>query len=304
VRLGIDIPNEGDLPLELGVVEMARAAEDAGADSVWSNDHLVMVDHPDSHYPYGHDGRIPWDMDRKFFDTLTTCAFISAATKRVRVGTDVMVLPQRPLLHVAKTIASIDALNGGRFVLGVGIGWFRKEMEALGFSFATRGTRADEMIPALRGCWSGRPRPFAGREITVGDGIVMEPRPARESGPPIVVGGHSKPAVRRAARLGDGWIGVINGDALDRELPPLSETLQTLARELQAAEREDEPFERIIKLHTPPEVLGDAPETALRMAAMGFDEVIVQPFWESVGRGADSVRAIRDAIDRSATLTP
>jgi probable F420-dependent oxidoreductase len=284
------------LPTELGVTKMAVAAEAAGATSLWSNDHLVMVDHPDSRYPYSPDGRIPWDMDRKFFDTMTTCAFIAAVTDRCRVGTDVLILPQRNALELAKAAACIDVLSGGRFVLGVGLGWFEKEMEALGYSFSTRAKRADEMIEVIRRCWTGRPEPFDGDEVRVAVGVVMEPRPARPGGVPILIGGVSAPAYRRAARLGDGWMGVANLDA--DELREVSEALVAIDGERQAAGRLDRPFERLLKLHTPLEridVLADALRDLSRLDP-GFDEVIIQPFWESIEQGVDCIRSTQAAM--------
>jgi probable F420-dependent oxidoreductase len=299
MQLGVDIPNEGDLPLELGVTKMAVAAEEAGADSLWANDHLVMVDHPDSRYPYSPDGRIPWDMDRKFFDTLITCSFMAAVTRRCRVGTDVLILPQRNVLELAKAAATIDVLSGGRFVLAVGLGWFRKEMEALGYSFTTRARRADEMIEVLRRSWTGRPEPFDGREIQVGEGVVMQPRPAQPGGVPILVGGVSPPAYRRAARLGDGWMGVANLDA--GELREVSEALVEIDREREAAGRMDQPFRRVLKLHTPLERMGAVPGALRDLAGLdpGFDEIIIQPFWESIDQGVDCIRATHAVLAES-----
>jgi probable F420-dependent oxidoreductase len=275
---------------------MAVAAEEAGAVSLWSNDHLVMVDHPDSRYPYSPDGRIPWNMERKFFDTMTTCAFIAAVTNRCRVGTDVLILPQRNVLELAKAAACIDVLSGGRFVLGVGLGWFRKEMEALGYSFPTRAKRADEMIEVLRRCWTGRPEPYAGEEIRVGEGVVMQPCPLRPAGVPILVGGVSKPAYRRAARLGDGWMGVANIDP--DELRAVSGALVAIDQEREAAGRLDQPFQRVLKLHTPLEHMGLLPDAVRELARLepGFDEIIIQPFWESIDQGVDCIRSTQSVL--------
>jgi len=293
MRLGVDVPNEGELPLALGITAMARAAEEAGADSLWVNDHVVMVDDPRARYPYRADGRIPWPMDRPFFDPLTSCAFMAAVTERCRVGTDVLILPQRHALHLANTTACLDALSGGRLALGVGLGWFRQEMEALGFDWATRGRRADEMIEVLRRCWTGRPEPFAGETVSLGEGVVLRPRPARPGGPPILVGGMTRPAFRRAGRLGDGWMGVANADDLERELPAVEDALERIPRAREAAGRTQEPFEWVMKLHTP---LASWPERAVaavqRMDELGFDEVIVQPFWESVEQGVECLEAL------------
>jgi probable F420-dependent oxidoreductase len=279
---------------------MAVAAEEAGADSLWTNDHLVMVDHPDSRYPYRPDGRIPWNMERKFFDTMTTCAFMAGVTERCRLGTDVLILPQRNPLELAKASACIDVLSGGRFVLGVGLGWFRKEMEALGYSFSTRAKRAEEMIEVLRRCWTGRPEPYDGEEVRIDEGVVIQPRPAQAGGVPILVGGVSKPAYRRAARLGDGWMGVANLDAA--ELREVSEALVAIDVEREAAGRSGQPFRRVLKLHTPLEHMQRLPDALRDLARLdpGFDEIIIQPFWESIDQGVECIRHTHTVLSESA----
>ena len=281
---------------------MAVAAEEAGADSLSTNDHLVMVDHPDSRYPYTPDGRIPWNMERKFFDTMTSCAFIAAVTERCRLGTDVLILPQRNTLELAKAAACIDVLSGGRFVLGVGLGWFQKEMEALGYSFTRRGKRADEMIEVLRRCWTGRPDPYEGEEIRLSEGVVMEPRPAQPAGVPILVGGSSPPAYRRAARLGDGWIGVCNLEP--DELREVAEALITIDQERASVGRQDLPFRRVLKLHTPLEHADRLPDALRGLGRLGpgFDEVIIQPFWTSLDQGVEFIRASQSVLRENAEV--
>lgn len=292
-KLGVEIPNEGDLPLELGVVVMAQAAESAGADSLWVNDHIVMVDVPGSIYPYTPDGRIPWPMDRKFFDALTTLSFVAAVTHRCTVGTAVLILPQRPVLHLAKAAASIDALSNGRLVLGVGVGWFREEMEALGFDFASRGKRADEMLEVLRNCWTGHPRPFVGQTLTIGEGIVMEPRPP--GGPPVLIGGMSPAAYRRAGRYGDGWMGVANSANFEAELPSIQDAVSTLNNIRQASTR-DQQFRLVMKLNTPSETWASLPTILKALRELGFDEVTVQPFSDSVAAGVERIEMLRSVV--------
>jgi probable F420-dependent oxidoreductase len=206
MKIGVQIPNDSAKAREIGLTNMGRLAEDAGADSLWVNDHLLTVEGGRSPYPFTPDGAIPWPMDLPRYECLTAASFLAATTSRCRIGTSVLILPQRNVLELAKTTATLDALSGGRFVLGIGVGWFAEEMEALGYRFESRGRRTDEMIEVLRRCWTGRPQPFQGKEIAVSEGLVFEPRPSQPNGPPILVGGMSRAALRRAALRGDGWL--------------------------------------------------------------------------------------------------
>jgi probable F420-dependent oxidoreductase len=289
VRVGAVIPNAGELPGRLGLTEMAVAAEEAGADSVWVSDHLLMVDAETTDYPFSRDGRPTWPADTPYLEAMTSCAFIAAATRRCRVGTAVLVLPQRRVLEFAKAAATLDVLSGGRLVLGVGAGWYRDEFEALGFSYAGRGRRMDEMLRVLRSCWTGRPEPFDGDEVRVLPGIVLEPTPRQPGGPPLLVGGTSPAALRRAALHGDGWLGIAWVGRLD---------LDALASQLEAVRRRRSaeglpPAVATLKLHAAPEVAGEIPAALESLRPLGFDEVIVEPPW---AHGTDEAQAtIRQA---------
>src|SRR3954469_15553346 len=179
MRIGSLIPNTGPLPAQLGIVAMASAAEAGGAESLWVSDHLLMVDDSLEGYPYSADGRATWPADIDYYESLTCCSFMAAATTTRQVGTAVLVLPQRNVLELAKVAATIDRLSGGRLVLGLGAGWLRAEMEALGYRFDERGRRADQMLITLRECWTGRPGPADGPHVHVPPGVVLEPRPVR-----------------------------------------------------------------------------------------------------------------------------
>lgn len=206
MKVGVYVPVTGTLPNEIGVVRMGQLAEDAGADSLWVNDHIFMVEGGQSTYPFSQNGVPPWSTDTPWYECLTAASFLAATTSSCRIGTAVLILPQRNALELAKTSATLDVLSNGRLTLGVGAGWFAEEIEALGYNFETRGQRMNEMIEVLRRCWSGRPQPFEGSEIFVPEGLIFEPRPIQPGGPPILVGGMSRAALRRAATQGDGWL--------------------------------------------------------------------------------------------------
>ena len=293
MKIGVQIPNNSANAQEIGLTKMGRLAEDAGADSLWINDHLLMVKGGRSPYPFTPDGAIPWSMDMPWYECLTAATFLAATTSRCRIGTSVLILPQRNVLELAKTTATLDALSGGRFVLGIGAGWFAEEIEALGYSFRTRGQRTDEMIEVLRRCWTGRPKPFEGREIVVPEGLVFEPRPAQLGGPPIVVGGMSRAALRRAALRGDGWLAFQRGELDPGKLAHLLDTLENLRGE---AGTIDKPFSYIMRLHSSPRMEPRLSEFAIRVQELGFNELIINPSWEDLAEAQRLIDQVKGAI--------
>ena len=183
--------------------EYARAAEDAGFESIWVFEHAVIPADYDSRYPYNAEGRIGIE-DADIPDPLTLLAFLGGVTDRLMLGTGVLLLPQRSPVLCAKECATVDALSGGRLQLGIGVGWLREEAEAVGTSFDDRGARTDEAIEAMRVLWREPEATFHGK-YTHFERAKCNPKPVQPGGPPIHVGGHSEAAARRAGRLGDGW---------------------------------------------------------------------------------------------------
>jgi probable F420-dependent oxidoreductase len=293
MNIGVQIPNNSDKPRQIGLTKMGRLAEDAGADSIWVNDHLLMVEGGRSPYPFTPDGAIPWPMDLPWYECLTAASFLAASTSKCRIGTSVLILPQRNVLELAKVSATLDALSGGRFVLGIGVGWFAEEIEALGYRFETRGRRTDEMIEVLRRCWTGRPHPFEGEEIAVPEALIFEPRPSQPGGPPILVGGMSRAALRRAALRGDGWLAFQRDEIDTAQLADLLETLEDLRGQ---AGRLDEPFSNVVRLHTSPGMAARLPEVALRIQELGFDELIINPPWEDLAEAESLIGHVTTAV--------
>lgn len=186
-----------------GAVRLARLAEAAGFDSVFAVDHVVLPDAYDSTYPYAAGGRLPGDQFSAMPDPLIWMAFAAAATTRLRLMTGVIILPLRNPLVLAKQVATLDHMSGGRIELGIGVGWLREEFEALGVPFAARGRRADEYVAAMRALWREESASFAGEFVRFA-GVSCSPRPVGRA-VPLIVGGHSEAAARRAGRLGDGF---------------------------------------------------------------------------------------------------
>jgi len=293
MKIGVQIPNTSDKPLQIGLTKMGQLAEDAGADSLWVNDHLLMVEGGRSPYPFTPDGTIPWPIDLPWYECLTAASFLAATTSKCRIGTSVLILPQRNVLELAKTTATLDALSGGRLVFGVGAGWFAEEMEALGYRFQRRGQRTDEMIEVLRRCWTGRPHPFEGEEIAVPEKLVFEPRPSQPSGPPILVGGMSRAALRRAALRGDGWLAFQREELDTRQL---ADSLKTLEDLLGEAGQLGEPFSYVMRLHTSPGMAAQLPEFALRIQELGFDELIIGPPWEDLAEAEKLIGQVKSTV--------
>ena len=213
------------------IVQLAQLAEEAGCESLWAVEHIVIPDEYASRYPYSADGQMGLTGADAVPDPLDWLAFVAAVTTTIRLATGVLLLPQHNPVILAKRAATVDALSGGRLILGVGVGWLREESDAVGASFTDRGRRTDEYIAALRTLWRDRPATFDG-EFVHFTGVCSSPAPAQPGGVPIVVGGGSPAAVRRAGRLGDGYFPIGVGP---EGLPAL---IDAVHREAKAVGRE------------------------------------------------------------------
>ena len=191
MRVGVILPNFSQPADPETMVEVAHAAEELGYDSIWTTDHVLMPKGYDE--PYGH-----------IYEALTVLAYLAAVTTRIELGTSVIVLPPRNPVLIAKEGASIDALSHGRLIFGIGAGWMEREFGFLGSRFDDRGERFEEYVTAIRELWTADAPRFAGRHVAFDD-VNFSPRPVRPGGPPIWIGGASRPALRRTATLADGW---------------------------------------------------------------------------------------------------
>jgi probable F420-dependent oxidoreductase len=189
MQVGIHLPQFGRASSPAAITEAARLAEDLGFADVWVSDHVAIPAAQDYPSPY-------------LYDPLLTLTWAAAATERVGLGTSVLVVPQHTPLALANSLASLDALSGGRLTIGAGVGWSEAEFAALGQSFGDRGARMDEMLDVLRACWGPDPVDFHGEFVQL-DAMKVQPKPAHDI--PIWVGGRSEPAYRRAATRGDGF---------------------------------------------------------------------------------------------------
>jgi probable F420-dependent oxidoreductase len=204
LRFGAKVDNYGDAVERFGLSEPAARAEAAGFSSLWLSDHVVMPSNTSSRYPFNESGAISWDAATPWYDPVVGLSVLGSATSTIEIGVGVLIAPLRHPVVLAKQLASIDALFGGRLILGVGAGWLAEEFEALQVPFASRGRRLDEWIHLMRECWTGRPGPFAGEHYSLPEGVLCYPTPAREI--PIIIGGMSSAALRRAGLRADGWL--------------------------------------------------------------------------------------------------
>ena len=190
-----------------GVIEaVAGEAESAGFSTLWAGEHVVMVDRPDSPYPYADDGKIAIPSDADWLDPLVALAFVAATTSRIRIATGILLLPQHNPLLVAKQAASLDVLSKGRFVLGIGIGWSSEEFAALGIPFRGRARRAREFVDVMRTLWREDVASHEGEFVRFRE-VRSYPKPVRDRRVPVILGGNSDAAIDRVVEYGDGWYG-------------------------------------------------------------------------------------------------
>jgi len=203
MKFGIVFANTGPFCDPAAAVDLAVAAEAAGVESLWTVEHTVVPYGYESEYPYDKSGRMPGEDDAPIPDPLIWLTYLASATSIIRLGTGILIQPQRNPVVLAKEVATLDHLSGGRVELGVGVGWLKEEFDAIGVPFEERGRRTDDGIAAMRALWGEDRASYAGEFTTFTD-CISRPHPVAGS-VPVHIGGHSEVAARRAGRLGDGF---------------------------------------------------------------------------------------------------
>ncbi len=204
MKFGMMFASTGPFATAEGAAAIATSAEACGIESIWSVEHVVVPDGYQSQYPYNDSGRLPGSDDIDIPDPLIWLTYVAALTQRIRLATGILIVPQRNPVVLAKECATLDKLSNGRFELGIGVGWLEEEFTALGLPFEDRGRRTDDYVAAMRALWT-QDRATHDGPYAAFDRAIMRPQPVQDGGVPIVVGGHSKAAARRAGRLGDGF---------------------------------------------------------------------------------------------------
>lgn len=203
MKFGIVFANAGPSAEPDHAAGLAQTAEELGFESLWTVEHVVVPAAYESEYPYSGDGRMPGGESVAIPDPLIWLAYVAAATSTIKLGTGILILPQRNPVVTAKAVATLDRLSRGRVLLGVGVGWLEEEFRVLGVPFAERGARTDDAVAAMRSLWVEDEPTYAGR-FTTFDRAISLPKPVQPS-VPVIVGGHSDAAARRAGRIGDGF---------------------------------------------------------------------------------------------------
>jgi probable F420-dependent oxidoreductase len=264
--------------------EVARHAEAAGFESLWMPEHLVLPDTLPATYPYTGTGEAPITSSTAAYDPWVVLGAIAASTTTIRLATNVYILPLRHPIVTARAVLTLDRVSHGRVTLGVGVGWLEEEFTAVGENFHTRGSRTDEIIPLLRRLWTEPVVEHDGEHYRLPP-VRFEPKPFQHP-IPIEIGGTSAPALRRAGRIGDGWLelGSADDDALGAAVAVVRE-------ERRRAGREQLPFQITTQLTS-------GVDRAKRLADLGVTRLIVsagsdvggsarQHFLDAVSRTAD-----------------
>jgi probable F420-dependent oxidoreductase len=284
MEFGVILPNSGSLGSADAMYAIAECAEELGFSALWTSDHLVVPVESSASYPYVRDVDVKLNPDHGFIEPLIALAGVAARTRHIRLGVSVYLAALRHPLVAAKSVASLDQLSGGRVLLGVGAGWIPEEYETLGIEWSERGAVLDEHIACMRELWSESRPSYQGRHFQFRD-IGFEPKPVAGD-VPIWVGGNSRPAMRRAARLGNGWHGIdMPADELEAKLLDLEKMCAehdrslgdltiSMRSQLAITEAHVPPAERVAPLTgTPDELIADL----IALRTLGMDHIAVWP---------------------------
>jgi probable F420-dependent oxidoreductase len=256
LKFGLTSINMGATSYPEALVQLAQAAETAGFDSLWAGEHSVLAESTT---------RMPPTL--RILNPLLALTYVAAHTRTVRLGTGVLLLPQHQPLILAKQLATLDVLSGGRLMVGVGIGWSEEEYQAIGVPYHERGARVDEYLAAMRAIWSEEKPAYHGQYVSF-QGVQAYPHPVQQPTPPIITGGRAPAVIRRTIEQASGWYGF----ALD-----LEETAHILAQLREAAERYQRPASLgKLEISIAPRIPIEK-ETAQRFAELGVHRLIFIP---------------------------
>lgn len=264
------------------IIDVALCSEKLGFDSLWLGEHVVTPVESDSQFPYAgeeDDGHDSFHANLPFYDPYAVLSYLAAITEKVKLAVSVSIVPLHDPFHLARSVTTLDLFSKGRFMLGAGGGWLKEEFEILGRDFHTRGKRFNETLDVMVSLFNNNVTAYDGETMKVPP-VGMSPKPDTRPHPPFVFGGHSKPALRRAAQRGNGWLA---SELTPDEIAPLIATLHEMRAE---AGRTDIPFEMSVA------VTGDfEPETVAAYEKAGVDRMVVRP-WTRGREAVDNLTAL------------
>jgi len=263
MRLGLHALGIGSGATRAVIDAVAVAAERCGFATLWAGEHVVRVDSSESRYPYSDDGQIAIPAAADWIDPMIGLSFAAAATSTIGVATGVLLLPEHNPVLVAKQAATLDTLSGGRFTLGVGVGWSREEFDALGVPFERRAARTAEYVAAMRTLWRDDVASFEGKFVRF-DSVRVNPKPVVDRRIPVVIGGNSDAALRRVVAWGDGWYG-FNLDGVQE----VAERIDDLNRLCDDSGRDRAELRLAVALRDP------SVDDVRPLADLGVDELVV-----------------------------
>jgi len=307
ILIGAVVPNGGPYAAKHGIAQMAKTLEAAGFDSLWCWDHVVLptqitsprpTDLPPGYESLQDDNDSFWGeraptaaTSASWYDAIVVMSTIAAVTTSARLGTAVLLTPLRHPVVLAKQVAAIDALSRGRVDLGVGIGWMREEFEILDVPFASRVSRLEEGLVVMRECWKGTTGGFKGQHFRLPVGARCYPVPVGTV--PILIGGNSKAAIRRAGRIGQGWLPSRRAACL--LLDTIREGVEQMRQAALEAGRDPEPLRCVLRIS---QSTGAAQHIATEwegIKAAGVTEVMVDTNWDDLDDHARVCAVLRDA---------
>jgi probable F420-dependent oxidoreductase len=281
MRIGLFTALAGPFATPECVSRIGAAAEQRGFYELWVGEHVVLFDEYASKYPYSDDGRIPVGGEFGWLDPFPALSFLAAATRTIRLGTGVCLVPQRNPVYTAKEVTAVDRLSGGRFDFGVGIGWLEEEFRAVGMPFARRGARCRSFLEVMKRCWCDAVSQYEDEFYSLPP-CRQYPKPVQQPHPPILFGGESDAALKRVADLGQGWFPFsITPDALAARRRDLERLLVARGRSIGEISLPVCPYLRPIDL-----------DEVKRYRDAGADQVVLLAF----AAGPDDLSAALDNL--------
>ena len=284
MKVGFFGLNQGPFCVPENMAKLVRSLEVCGFESAWTGEHVVLMD--------PHEAPSPVPPETPFLDTVASLSFAAAHTERIKLGSGIILLPQRNPVVLAKELAGVDVLSGGRLLFGIGVGYVPREFETLGIPYEERGARMTEHIEVIRTLWTQERPSFEGR-FTSFSGIQSHPHPVQKPHPPILVGGMSTAAHRRAVTQGDGWYGFF------QDLDATAAALQGLEAAAGEVERPESLGPLEISVTPPGPVDWD---TARRYQDLGVDRLILMRSFEDMGprMDAEALARVMDFVENTA----